>query len=290
MSADASIPGAGELRDLEDLAVRVSREAAELITRQRPADLGVAQTKSSRTDVVTVMDQRAQDLLLARLSAARPSDAIQGEEKGSVAGSSGLTWVVDPIDGTTNYLYGMAAYAVSVAVVVGDPSAPGQWRPVAGAVVNAATGETYRARLGGGAHLEVPGHLGRRLSVLGDDDLGVALVATGFAYGAQMRARQADLLRDLLPQVRDIRRVGSAALDLCRLAGGEVDAYYESQLNAWDLAAGWLVATEAGCVVGGPAPGSAPTGELLWAAAPALAERFGGVIRDLAARHTHPVS
>ena len=289
MSADASIPGARELRDLEDLAVRVAREAADLITTQRPADLG-AQTKSSRTDVVTVMDQRAQDRLLARLSGARPSDGIQGEEKGSVTGSSGLTWVVDPIDGTTNYLYGIAAYAVSVAVVVGDPSTAGQWRPVAGAVVNAATGETYRAHLGGGAHIETPGQVVRRLSVVGEDDLGIALVATGFAYGALMRARQADLLRDLLPQVRDIRRMGSAALDLCHLAGGQVDAYYESQLNAWDLAAGWLVATEAGCVVGGPVPGGAPTGELLWAASPALAERFGGTIRDLAARHTQPVN
>lgn len=279
----------GELPDLvalEALAVDVAREAADLITRERPDDLGVAHTKSSRTDVVTVMDQRAQDLLLARIGKLRPDDAIMGEEKGAVRGSSGLTWVIDPIDGTTNYLYGLPVYAVSVAVVTGDPSVGGRWRPVAGAVVNAASGETYRAHLRGGARVERPGSDPRSLSVTGSDDLGTALVATGFAYGSDMRARQADLLRDLLPRIRDIRRLGSAALDLCRLAHGEVDAYYESELNAWDLAAGWLVATEAGCLVSGPEVGSDPSRELLWAASPALAERFGAVIRELAARHT----
>ncbi len=271
---------------LEELAVDVATSAAELIRTQRPPDLAVA-TKTSRTDVVTVMDQRAQDHLLDRLRVARPHDGIEGEEDGRVAGSSGLTWVVDPIDGTANYLYGLPMYAVSVALVEGDPAIPGRWRPMVGAVVNGATSDTFRAHRGGGARRVRPGGVVSTLHGSTADELGLALVATGFGYEAHVRARQAELLCALLPEVRDIRRYGSAALDLCLLAAGEVDAYFESGLNPWDFAAGWLVATEAGCVVGGPAAGSDPQQALTWAAGSSLAPAFGARVRELGARHTH---
>lgn len=273
-----------ELVALEALAVRVARAAAQFIVAEVPADLRV-QTKSSRTDVVTVMDERAQAQIIDGLRQARPQDAIYAEEGGHVQGRSGLTWVVDPIDGTVNYLYGIPAYAVSVAVVEGDPHRDGAWQPLAGAVVNAATGEAFRAHVGGGAFLERPDGSSRRLRVSGSADLGLSLVATGFAYRGEVRARQGNVLADLLPSIRDIRRFGSAALDLTRLASGEVDAYYESGLNSWDYAAGWLVAREAGCVVGGEGHPAGPSSALVWACGPELAGPFGSRINALTARY-----
>src|SRR5699024_716017 len=159
---------------LLEVAERVALEAGRLIVDERPRDLGVVETKSSATDVVTVMDQRSQDHLLARLGELRPEDGFAGEERGGRAGDSGITWVVDPIDGTVNYLYGVPAYAVSVAAVLGDPSSPGGWRPVAGAVVNPVTGERYTASLGGGAHRAIGEGEARRLQV-GGPELGLAL-------------------------------------------------------------------------------------------------------------------
>jgi myo-inositol-1(or 4)-monophosphatase len=250
MTAPAAPPPAAELAALEELAVDVAVEAGALIVEQRPADLGVTKTKSSATDVVTVMDQRAQDLLRARLRAARPADGFLGEEEGGSSGDSPVTWVVDPIDGTVNYLYGIPAYAVSVAAVVGDPQVAGAWAPVAAAVVNPATGELFHARLGGGSWLRTDGSE-RRLEIPVGDHLGQALVGTGFGYAADVRAWQAEVLLTVLPAVRDIRRIGSAALDLCHVAGGSLDGYYERGLNAWDMAAAWLVVTEAGGVVSG---------------------------------------
>lgn len=242
------------------LAEQVAVEAGRLIVDERPPDLGVAETKSSATDVVTVMDQRSQDLLLTRLGELRPEDGFAGEERGSRAGTSGITWVVDPIDGTVNYLYDIPAYAVSVAAVVGDPSVPGAWRPVSGAVVNPVTGERFTASLGGGARRT----LGESVRVLevGDPELGLALCGTGFGYDAARRRWQGQVLARLLPRVRDIRRLGSAALDLCRVAEGSIDVYYERGLNPWDFAAGWLVAAEAGALVTGledDHPGTAMT-------------------------------
>lgn len=282
-----SEPDRAQLQALEDIAVEVAQSAARLIVDERPAGLGVARTKASATDIVTVMDQAAQDHLLARLGALAPDDAVLGEERGGRGGTSGLTWVVDPIDGTVNYLYELPAYAVSVAVVDGDPAVPGAWRPLAGAVVNPVSGECFRASRGGGAFRSVAGGPERRLTLrAAPAHLGEALVATGFGYAASTRGEQAALLVDLLPRVRDLRRLGSAALDLCRLAAGEVDAYYERGLNAWDLAAGWLVATEAGAVVGGPGGrDEAPTSELLWACGPDLAASFGPLVTGLARRH-----
>lgn len=281
------VPAGVDVRDLEAIAVDIATSAGRLVVDDRPRDLGVAATKSSVTDIVTVMDQRSQDHLLARLDTLRPMDAVMGEEKGGRAGTSGITWVVDPIDGTVNYLYDLPAYAVSVAAVVGDPSVPGAWQPIAGAVVNPVSGETFRAALGRGALRRSGAGVERRLEVgRAASTLADTLVATGFSYAASTRAEQAGLLVELLPEVRDIRRIGSAALDLCRLAAGEVDAYYERALNPWDLAAGWLVVTEAGCLVGGPGGlGSAPTAGLTWAAQPAIAQEFTARVTTLARRH-----
>ena len=276
------LPAGVDLAELERLAVDIAREAGRFIVDERPRGLGVAQTKSSATDVVTVMDQGCEKLLRALLGAARPDDAILGEEDGATAGTTGLTWVVDPIDGTVNYLYEIPAYCVSVGAVVGDPVRPGHWRPVAGAVYNPVSGEMFHARLGGGAHL-VTETGRRRLRVSGAEAMGQALVATGFGYRAEVRREQAAVLAELVPQIRDIRRAGSAALDLCSVAAARVDAYYERGLNPWDLAAGWLVATEAGATVSG-LPGQPPSEELVVAASPALAPVLGSRLRELHSR------
>ncbi|WP_353654100.1 inositol monophosphatase family protein [Arthrobacter sp. NEB 688] len=276
------MPAGLDLAHLEDVACRVAREAGALVRDERPADLGFS-TKSTGTDVVTEMDQRSQELLLERLGALRPDDAVLGEEEGGREGTSGVTWVVDPIDGTTNYLYGVPAYAVSVAAVVGDPTRPGAWRGVAGAVLDPERDELHHAHLGGGAWL-TSGAGTRRLRVRATDDLALALVGTGFGYDAAVRARQATVLAEVLPRVRDVRRHGSAALDLCAVATGRLDAYYESGLNAWDRAAGELVAREAGAVVGGSTDEVASR-DLTWAAAPGLAEALAALVRPLTARH-----
>lgn len=267
---------------LETLAADLARSAGRLVVDERPDAVEVAATKSSATDVVTVMDQRSQDHLITRLRDARPDDAVLGEESGGATGTSGITWVIDPIDGTVNYLYGIPAYAVSVAAVVGDPTTPGAWRPFAGAVYNPVTDELYRARAGGGSRVVLSGGSERELTPTDCTDLGQALVATGFGYAAGRRERQGRLVLDLLPQVRDIRRIGSAALDLCGVGAGLVDAYYETGLNPWDLAAGWLVATEAGAVVGGlDGPGEA----LTWACAPGLDPVFAHLVEEGTTRH-----
>ena len=263
---------------LAGIAEQVAVEAGTLIVDERPPDLGVAETKSSATDVVTVMDQRSQDLLLTRLGELRPEDGFAGEERGGRSGTSGITWVVDPIDGTVNYLYGLSAYAVSVAAVVGDPAVPGAWRPVAGAVVNPVAGERFTAALGGGARRSVDGAV-RDLRV-GDPDLGLALCGTGFGYDAERRRWQGEVLAGVLPRVRDIRRLGSAALDLCRVADGSLDVYYERGLNPWDMAAGWLVATEAGARVT-DLSGGHPGEPMTLAGGPGVHEALRAVLTEI---------
>jgi myo-inositol-1(or 4)-monophosphatase len=259
----------GEGAELEELAVELAREAGRLIVEERPDRVTVAETKSSATDVVTVMDQRAERLLRDRLAAARPDDGILGEEGESTSGSSGLTWVVDPIDGTVNYLYGLAAFAVSVAVVTGDPTTPGAWEPVAAAVDHPVAGETFHARAGGGSFVSSAAGSPVGLRANHVDRLDRALIGTGFGYRAEDRRRQGAVVADLLPHVRDIRRAGSAALDLCHVAAGRLDGYYESGLNPWDLAGGQLVLTEAGGRVSG-LHGAPPSRDMVIAAGPAL--------------------
>ncbi|MFC7488492.1 inositol monophosphatase family protein [Knoellia sp. CPCC 206453] len=279
---DLTLPDDALAATLEALAADIARSAGRLVVDERPDAVEVATTKSSATDVVTVMDQRSQDHLIARLREARPDDAVLGEESGGASGTSGITWVIDPIDGTVNYLYGIPAYAVSVAAVVGDPKTHGAWRPFVGAVFNPVTDELYLARAGGGSRVVVAGGVERQLSPTACDELGQALVGTGFGYAAERRDRQGRLVLDLLPQIRDIRRIGSAALDLCAVGAGQLDAYYETGLNPWDLAAGWLIATEADAVVGGlDGPGEA----LTWACAPGLDPIFGSLVVEGTARH-----
>lgn len=271
---DVAERGPGEVQQLLALAERAARQAGELVHGRRPDRLEV-DTKSSPTDVVTQMDTAAEELLRATLLAARPGDGLLGEEAGLQPGSSGLTWVVDPIDGTVNYLYGLPAYAVSVAVVTGDPTADGAWSTVAGCVHSPATGETWTAGRGLGAFLD-----GRRLQMAAPPQLPGALVATGFGYRAARRENQARVMASLLPRVRDIRRLGCAAVDLCMVASGRVDAFFERGLHAWDMAAGMLVVTEAGGLVRGL--GQAPPSEtMVVAARPPLVDDLSALLDEL---------
>ncbi|MET0908191.1 MAG: inositol monophosphatase family protein [Ilumatobacteraceae bacterium] len=257
---------------LLELAVDVAREAGALAHRRREEGVEIAATKSGLADIVTEADREVERLIKERLAAERPQDGFLGEESGADFGSSALTWVVDPIDGTVNYAYGIPAYAVSIAVVEGDPT-PGRWTTLAGVVDNPATGEVFTAALGLGAHLGA-----RRLAVNAEPDASGALIATGFGYDPQKRIEQFAVLQRVLPLARDIRRMGAASLDLASVAAGRVDAYYERGLWPWDHAAGALLVTEAGGRVGGIS-GAAEGRDLLIAAAPAFFDVLEGAIR-----------
>ena len=256
---------------LRALAEQLATEAAAFVRRRRgevfagaPQGDGAVRTKSSPTDPVTVVDTETERLLRARLAVLRPDDAILGEEEGGAARApAGVpVWVLDPIDGTVNFMYGLGAYAVSVGVQIDGVS-------VAGAVANVATGEVFSAARGQGAVVTRDGtRTALRCNVI--DELPMALVATGFAYARERRRQQAGAVAELLAEVRDIRRVGSCALDLCMVAAGRLDAYFESGVHVWDWAAAALVAEEAGAVVRLPAPG-ADDDDLVIAAAPGVA-------------------
>ena len=262
------------MTDLLALARTITLEAGELAARRRREGVEVAATKSTIVDVVTEADREVERLILGRIQDARPDDGVLGEEGASVQGSSGLTWVVDPIDGTVNYLYGLPHYAVSIAVVEGDPD-PLTWTSRAGVVFNPATGELFTAEAGAGAFLGE-----RRLQVNEPVPLDLALVATGFAYKAETRAFQGDVVARLLPQVRDIRRQGTASLDLCFVADGRYDAYFERTLSPWDHAAGALVAREAGASVTGMR-GAAPSRDFVLAAEPSVAAALEALLDRL---------
>ena len=219
------------------LAHEVALEAVDLVTRGRRGVVEVVATKSSPTDVVTEVDRAAEELIYGRLLGVRPEDGFVGEEGTSSSSASGVTWVVDPIDGTVNFLYGIPMYAISIAAQIDE-------QVVVGVVVDVARGECFTATRGGGAFLD-----GAPISVRAVVPLSERLVITGFNYERPTRVLQAQAAARLLPEVRDIRRLGSAALDLCYLGAGRADAYVEEGLNDWDLAAGGLVAEEAGAAV-----------------------------------------
>ncbi len=264
--------------DLLALAVDTAREAAELVARGRASAGDQVDVKSSSVDVVTAVDTASERLIVGRLLAARPDDAVLGEEGASREGSSGVRWIVDPIDGTVNFLYDLPAYAVSIAAEV-----DGVVR--AGAVLNVATGDLFTATTGGGAWLSTPARPDPvRLTGSRPASLEQTLVGTGFGYQQEQRRAQGALVAALLPQVRDIRRIGSAALDLCAAGAGRLDAYYELHLNPWDHAAGALVAAEAGLVVTG-LPGRPFAEPMAIVAAPTVAEPFVELLAGLWKEH-----
>jgi myo-inositol-1(or 4)-monophosphatase len=256
---------------LRAVAEQVAGEAAGLAARMRAEAIGEVSTKSSRTDVVTAADVACERLIRGRLAQLRPGEPVLGEEDGlSGRVGDGLCWVVDPIDGTVNYLYGLPWYAVSVAVTL-------EGRALAGAVVEPASGRVWSAQAGGGATLD-----GCQLRVSDAARLDLALVATGFSYRERRRAQQGALASALLIRVRDIRRLGSAALDLCAVAAGWLDGYYEHFINPWDWAAGALIAEEAGAVVHRPQPGVG-YGAAVVAAAPGIAAALTDTLTELGA-------
>ncbi|WP_407687005.1 inositol monophosphatase family protein [Mycobacterium sp. HUMS_1102779] len=277
---------------LRSVAETLATEAAEFVRRRRaevfgahagapsaPGD-GAVRSKSTPTDPVTVVDTETERLLRDRLARLRPGDPILGEEGGgpaevTAAHDGAVTWVLDPIDGTVNFVYGIPAYAVSVGAQIDGVS-------VAGAVADVVAGRLYSAATGLGAHVS-DGHESRSLRCAVVEDLSMALLGTGFGYSASRRAAQAELLARMLPMVRDVRRIGSAALDLCMVAAGRLDAYYEHGLQVWDCAAGGLIAAEAGARVVLP-PRDVDGAGLVMAAAPGIAdelvaalERFNGL-------------
>lgn len=201
-------------------------------------------TKSSSTDMVSEMDRAAEHSVVTMIRQSRPDDAILAEEGTARSGTSGVRWVIDPLDGTTNYLFGVPAYGVSVAAEIDDST-------VVGVVVDPSRQETWQAVRDRGASIN-----GLPLQLQAPPSLSSALIATGFSYRPERRAHQAALLLHLLPRVRDIRRFGAAALDLCWVAGGRFSGFYELDLQPWDLAAGVLIAEEAGAEVGSLADGT----------------------------------
>jgi myo-inositol-1(or 4)-monophosphatase len=250
--------GRPDPRELLAVAVSVVRPAAAQARWMRAAGVDQVVTKSTETDVATAADRAVERAAVAALRRARPHDAVLGEEYGQQQpGGATVRWLLDPIDGTVNYLYGLPWYAVSLAAEVGG-------EVVAGVVRNPVTGQEWTAASGHGAWRG-----GTRLHGSRQRRLSQALVATGFGYHPARRSRQAVVVAGLIAQVRDIRRCGAAALDLCLAAEGSVDAFYERGLSSWDYAAGGLVAAEAGLVVAGLA-GAPPGPEMLVAAPPAL--------------------
>jgi myo-inositol-1(or 4)-monophosphatase len=248
-------------------ATSVAEEAGQLLLDRLNQERTAVSTKSSLTDMVTDADRASEALIVQRLKEDRPGDEVLTEEAGNLPGTTRVRWVVDPLDGTTNYLYRFPAWSVSVAAEVDGAT-------VAAVVRDPGRGVTFSALAGHGSWQD-----GQPLLLPSPPPLDRALVGTGFGYDARRRAWQARVLSTVLPAVRDVRRAGSAALDLCFVAAGHLDAFYESGIQAWDRAAGLLVASEAGAWVGG-LDGGPPTTGLTIAAHPELA----GPLRDLLAR------
>ncbi|WP_433575635.1 inositol monophosphatase family protein [Nocardia brasiliensis] len=282
----------GDEAELRRVAVDLAETAAAHVRARRPEVFGQAggpadgavQAKAHPTDPVTIVDTETEDLIRGLLAEQRPGDPILGEEGGGTLADSAadvVHWVVDPIDGTVNFLYGIPGYAVSVAALRGG-------RPVAGAVVDVARRATYSAGLGLGAiRVDADGAV-EHLSCTPVETVSMSLVATGFAYGKHRRTRQAQLIGEVLPQVRDIRRLGAAALDLCHVAAGRVDAYFEHGLNAWDWGAGALIAAEAGArLTLPPATATSAAGDLVLAAAPGIADELAELLERIGA--TEPI-
>ena len=258
--------------ELLDIALEAAHRAGSLLQDGRPDDLEVAATKSSTVDVVTEMDVASEKLITGYIAERRPDDGFLGEEGAASAGTTGVRWIVDPLDGTVNYLYGRPDWAVSIA-------AEHEGETVVGVVASPPRGETFHAALGQGAFRN-----GRPVRCRPAPPLDQALVGTGFNYVAERRAVQAELVRQLMPRVRDIRRGGSAAIDLCDVARGCLDAFYERGLHPWDRAAGDLIAREAGACTGGR-PGRPADDDLTVAASPGVFAVLQPLLDELGAWH-----
>ncbi len=252
---------------LMNLAARIARRAGDLVIEGRRHGNLAADTKSSATDMVTKWDRISEATIVEALRTNRPDDGIVGEEGTDVSSRSGVSWLIDPIDGTTNFLYGLSGYAVSIAAVDEKGS-------LAGVVYLPATRELFAAARGHGSWLG-----GRRLTCSNQSDPSTALIGTGFSYAANSRAAQGERIARLLPRVRDIRRLGAAAPDLCFVADGRIDAYFEENLSPWDLAAGILVATEAGAIASDFSGGPPRPAEVL-VAAPSLHAHLVRLLSD----------
>ena len=259
----------GDLREFaEALAVRAGDSALEGRRRLGVGQPVVHDTKSSPTDPVTEYDRSAERLIVEGIRRSRPDDAIVGEEGAAHPGTSGLRWLVDPIDGTANFVFDLPHWCTSIAVVDDDG-------PLAGAVYAPVLGELFSAARGDGATLN-----GSPIGCSTVDELSRALVGTGFSYSAERRAVQGDRVARLVREVRDLRRLGSAAIDLCLVACGRLDGYFEEHLNSWDLAAGVLVAAEAGAITSDFAGGVATPAATV-AAGPGIHARLVALIATL---------
>jgi myo-inositol-1(or 4)-monophosphatase len=263
----------------------VTADPAELLALAEPIALEVGDhlrtslagegpaitSKSTPTDLVTELDTWAEAHIARRILAARPDDAIQGEEGADVAGTSGVTWCIDPIDGTVNFVHAIPGFCVSIAAQVDG-------RSVAAVVASPLHDEVFTATLGGGAACN-----GQSIRCAEPPSLARAVVATGFGYDPARRTRQAEVVTRVIGQIADIRRFGAAAVDLCWVACGRVDGYWEVGLNPWDHAAGSLIAREAGAVVTGAIAGTEPSERFTLAAAPAIWADLAAVLADAGA-------
>jgi myo-inositol-1(or 4)-monophosphatase len=262
-----SITTLTQIQDLDDLALigwQAAVRAGEFLLHERPADLRV-DYKSSRTDPVTEMDRNAESIIVHHIRESRPDDGFLGEEGSDDPGTSGVRWIIDPLDGTVNYLYGQPLWGVSVAAEVDGILHMG-------IVITPAQDEAFIGIRGQGSW-RVHRQQVERLPGSTVTDLGVALVTTGFGYEAERRRAQAGFLATLAPRIRDLRRLGACVVDLTWLSMGRVDAYYEQGVNLWDFAAGAVIAREAGLVVSG-LHSDEPTSDLLLAAPPRLHEEL----------------
>lgn len=252
---------------LRALAIDAARAGADVLRPRFRSARTRIDSKSSTTDMVTDADHASEAAIIEVISRARPDDAILGEESGGRDGTSGLRWVIDPLDGTTNFLYGIAQFCVSVAVEDEHGS-------LVGCIIEPIAEEAFVATRGGGATLN-----GEPIRASEAIDLAQALVSTGFSYLADDRERSARLLPTVLPAVRDIRRPGSCALDLAWVACGRVDGFYEELVFPWDIAAGILLVTEAGARVA-MLPDVTGRGQGLVAATPGIFQQLNELLTE----------
>ena len=259
-----------DLHPLLPMAWHAAGAAGRFLRDERPKILAV-DTKSSPTDAVTVMDRTAEAMISAALLGPRPDDGLLGEEGGERLGASGVRWIVDPLDGTVNYLFELPMWGVSIA-------AEEHGLVTVGVVVTPEFDEGYIAVRGQGSW-HIDGADAHPLQASGCTDLAAALVTTGFGYDAQLRKAQAEVVTGLITQIRDVRRMGAAVVDFCWLARGRVDGYYERGLNAWDYAAGALIAQEAGAFVSGLRDDDLST--FIFAAAPGIAAELRSALVTL---------